>query len=60
VRAVREVIAIVSGNDRSAAFLRGIKGGIIWLLVIDEADAAALLAFAPTFLSKPLKKKIKT
>ena len=59
LRAIPCVIGVVSGNDRSAAILAAIKGGIIKGLVIDEAGAAALLATAqvpPSRSKSPVKR----
>jgi len=48
LRRIPQVIAVVSGNDRSEAILAAIRGGILKGLVIDEAGARALLdAAAP-------------
>lgn len=43
LRRIPEVIAVVSGNDRSLALRAAIAGGLIKSLVIDEGGAAALL-----------------
>jgi deoxyribonucleoside regulator len=59
LRKTPEVIAVVSGSDRSAAILAAIKGRIIKSLLIDELGAAALLAAGSTTVRKPSKKKIK-
>lgn len=57
LKKIPQVIAVVSGGDRSAAVLAAIKGGIIKSLVIDEVGASALLAFVPpTGASRPRKK----
>jgi DNA-binding transcriptional regulator LsrR (DeoR family) len=55
LRNIPQVVAIVSGNDRSEAILAAIKGGIIKALVIDEAGAAALLALPSPRGTKPRK-----
>lgn len=46
LRKIPQVIAVVSGSDRSAAILAGIRGGVIKSLVIDDQGASTLLAFA--------------
>lgn len=51
LRNAPDVMAIVSGSDRSEAILAGIKGGIIKSLVIDEGGGVALLALAPVLKS---------
>lgn len=43
LRRIPEVIAVVSGSDRSLALRAAIAGGLIKSLVIDEGGAAALL-----------------
>jgi DNA-binding transcriptional regulator LsrR (DeoR family) len=48
LRKIPQVIAVVSGNDRTAAILAAIKGKLIKSLVIDEVGGSALLAAAPT------------
>ncbi len=47
LRRIPQVIGVVSGNDRSAAILAAIRGGLIKSLVIDELGASALLAAIP-------------
>jgi DNA-binding transcriptional regulator LsrR (DeoR family) len=59
LRKAPEVIAVVSGNDRSAAISAAVKGRIIKSLVMDELGAASLLALAPALVSKSSKKKVK-
>ncbi len=56
LRAIPQVIALVSGSDRTAAVLAAVAGGLIKSLVIDEPGAAALLAAAPV-PAKPVPKK---
>lgn len=57
LRAIPQVVALVSGSDRTAALLAAIAGGLIKSLVIDELGAAALLAAAPPAPAKiPAKK----
>ena len=60
LRKIPHVVGVVSGNDRSAAILAAIAGGIIKALVIDEAVAAALLAATPPSKSKPARKEAKS
>lgn len=55
LRRIPQVIAVVSGSDRSAAILAAIKGGIVKSLVIDEVGGSALLAAAEMFKSSPKK-----
>ena len=43
LRRVPQVIAVVSGSDRSAAVAAAIRGGLIKMLVIDEGGAAILV-----------------
>jgi len=43
LRKVPQVVAVVSGSDRSAAVAASIRGGVVKGLVIDEAGAAALI-----------------
>ncbi len=43
LRKIPQVIAIVSGSDRTAAILAGIAGGMIKSLIIDELAASTLL-----------------
>ena len=47
LRKIPQVIAVVSGSDRTAALLAAMAGGAVKSLVIDEAGAGALLAAAP-------------
>jgi deoxyribonucleoside regulator len=55
---IPQVIAVVSGNDRSAAIAAAIQGKLLNGLIIDESGAAALLTTTtPLSSSKP---KIKT
>jgi DNA-binding transcriptional regulator LsrR (DeoR family) len=60
LRAIPQVIGVVSGGDRSAAILAAVRGGILKSLVIDEIGASALVAAAdavrPTSKLKKLKK----
>lgn len=44
LRRIPQVIAVVSGSDRTAALLAAIRGRLIKSLVIDDAGAQALLA----------------
>ena len=44
LRRIPQVIGVVSGNDRSAAVLAAIRGGLLKGLIIDEAGAASILA----------------
>ena len=46
LRAIPQVVGVVSGGDRSSAILAAIRGGIVKSLVIDEIGAAALVAAA--------------
>lgn len=46
LRRTPNVVAVVSGNDRSPALLAAIRGGLVKSLVIDEGGANALLAAA--------------
>lgn len=48
LRKIPQVIAVVSGSDRTAAILAAIAGKLIKSLVIDELGGSALLAAAPT------------
>jgi deoxyribonucleoside regulator len=57
LRQIPQVIAVVSGSDRSAAILAAIRGGLIKSLVIDELGASALLAAVPP--APPPRKKAK-
>jgi deoxyribonucleoside regulator len=56
LRAIPQVIGVVSGSDRSPAILAAIKGNLIKSLVIDEAGASALLASAQLSQSSSKKK----
>jgi deoxyribonucleoside regulator len=56
LRAIPQVVALVSGRDRTAALLAAIAGGLIKSLVIDELGAGALLAAAPAAAAKPAPK----
>ena len=60
LRKIPRVVGVVSGNDRSAAILAAIAGGIIKALVIDEVGAAALLTATPPSNPKPQKKKARS
>jgi DNA-binding transcriptional regulator LsrR (DeoR family) len=55
LRAIPEVVGVVSGSDRSAAILAAVKGNIIKSLIIDEGGASALLAAAGS-AAKPTAK----
>lgn len=57
LKKIPQVIAVVSGNDRSAAIAAAIRGKLLNGLIIDESGATALLA-TMTSLSAP-KTKIK-
>lgn len=59
LRKIPEVIAVVSGSDRSQAILAAIAGRLIKSLVIDELGASALLATAPSSPSPATKQKPK-
>ena len=60
LRKIPQVIAIVSGSDRSAAILAAVAGRLIKSLVIDELGASALLAQAQTLAAvTPPRKKAK-
>lgn len=59
LRKIPNVIAIVSGSDRSAAILAAVAGKVIKSLVIDELGASALLAAAQLAETRPLRKKAK-
>jgi deoxyribonucleoside regulator len=48
LRRIPQVVAIVSGRDRTAAILAGIAGGLIKSVIIDELGADALLASPPS------------
>jgi len=56
LRAIPEVVGVVSGSDRSAAILAAVKGNIIKSLIIDEGGASALLAAAGGSAAKPAPK----
>lgn len=47
LRKTPQVVAVVSGSDRTAAILAAVGGGIVKSLVIDELGASALLAAIP-------------
>jgi DNA-binding transcriptional regulator LsrR (DeoR family) len=55
LRRIPRVVAVVSGNDRSAAILAAIRGGILKGLVIDEAGARALLDATTQSLARKAK-----
>ncbi|HEY0944119.1 MAG TPA: sugar-binding domain-containing protein [Opitutaceae bacterium] len=57
LRKIPQVIAVVSGSDRSEAILAAIEGGIIKSLVIDETGALTLLATKRSAPSRSLKTK---
>lgn len=57
LRKIPQVIGVVSGNDRSAAILAAIAGGIVKSLVIDEVGATALLGAPPAPASPPPRRK---
>lgn len=57
LRKIPQVIAVVSGGDRTAAILAAIKGKLIKSLVIDEVGGSALLATAPSVPAKRLPRK---
>jgi DNA-binding transcriptional regulator LsrR (DeoR family) len=57
LRAIPQVVAVVSGSDRTAAILAAVKGGIVKSLVIDEVGGSALLAAAQASQAKTLAKK---
>ena len=59
LRAIPEVIGVVSGSDRSAAILAAVKGNIIKSLIIDEGGASALLAAAGSPAVQPTAKSKK-
>jgi deoxyribonucleoside regulator len=59
LRKIPQVVAIVSGNDRSAAILAAIKGRLIKALVIDEVGASALLNSPIIDSLKTPKKKVR-
>lgn len=59
LRKIPNVIAVVSGSDRSAAILAAVAGKVIKSLVIDELGASALLAAAQLAETRPLRKKSK-
>ncbi|HWQ57225.1 MAG TPA: sugar-binding domain-containing protein [Bryobacteraceae bacterium] len=43
LRSIPNVVAVVSGTDRSEAILAAIRGGLVKMLVIDEGGASAVL-----------------
>ena len=47
LRRVPNVVAVVSGADRSEAIKAAIRGGLVKALVIDEGGATSLLPEAP-------------
>ncbi|HEY0944118.1 MAG TPA: sugar-binding domain-containing protein [Opitutaceae bacterium] len=55
LRRAPQVLAVVSGSDRSAALLGAIRGQLVKGLVIDEAGATALLAIAASSGTEPRK-----
>jgi deoxyribonucleoside regulator len=57
LRRIPRVIGVVSGSDRAAAILAGIRGSILKGLLIDEAGANALLATAAVADAAKQKKK---
>lgn len=57
LRKIPQVIAVVSGADRTAAILAAIKGKLIKSLVIDEVGGSALLAAAPAAPTRPATRK---
>lgn len=57
LRKIPQVIAVVSGGDRTAALLAAIAGGVIKSLVIDEGGATTLLAAAPVPSAPTPRKK---
>jgi deoxyribonucleoside regulator len=57
LRTIPQVIAVVSGSDRTAAILAAVKGKLIKSLVIDEVGGSALLAAAPALPAKTAAKK---
>jgi DNA-binding transcriptional regulator LsrR (DeoR family) len=56
LRKIPQVVAIVSGSDRTAAILAGIAGGVIKSLIIDELGAGALLATPAPSPAKPARR----
>lgn len=59
LRKIPQVIAIVSGSDRSGAILAAVAGRLIKALVIDELGASALLAQASLACTKAPRKKVR-
>jgi DNA-binding transcriptional regulator LsrR (DeoR family) len=59
LRKIPQVIAVVSGSDRSAAIFAAVKGGVIKSLVMDEAGARALLEHGPLLKSRSILKRRK-
>lgn len=55
LRKIPQVIAVVSGNDRSTAIMAAIRGGILKSLVIDETGARSLLEAAAQSLARKSK-----
>ncbi|PTY00108.1 sugar-binding domain-containing protein [Opitutus sp. ER46] len=47
LRRMPQVVAVVSGADRTSAICAAVKGGLVKSLLIDEIGAAALLGTAP-------------
>lgn len=43
LRSIPNVVAVVSGPDRSEAILAAVRGGLVKVLVIDEGGASAML-----------------
>ena len=60
LRKIPQVVAVVSGNDRSNAILAAIRSGILKSLVIDEAGARVLLETATQSLARKTKSSAKT
>jgi DNA-binding transcriptional regulator LsrR (DeoR family) len=61
LRAIPQVVGVVSGSDRSAAILAAVRGGILKSLVIDEIGANALLSAALSAAqSTAARKKVKS
>lgn len=59
LRAIPQVIGIVSGSDRTEVILAAVKGKILKSLVIDEVGGAALLAASRAQQPTSAKKKPK-
>lgn len=57
LRRIPQVIAIVSGTDRTAAIQAALAGGLIKSLLVDEFGATALLAAIEGKPSTPAKRK---